>query len=430
MNRPPLPYFAVAQRRSAATAMHAYDIEMTAENAVAEAFSAHDALRTLRVVHVLPAMSEEASGPSYSVVRLCEALRDAGEDVRLAALDWAPLPTVPRFVHLFPMGAGPRKLGRSPSMRDWLKARVSRGEVDVVHNHGMWQMNAVYPGAAVRGTRARLVVSPRGAFSDWAMKHGSPLKKVFWPLLQRPALAPAACFHATGEPEYAAIRRRGFEAPVAVLPNGIHVPEQAAAAGRTDTRTLLFLGRMHPVKGLDILLQAWTAVMKRFPEWRLKLVGDDRGWGRQGGYLDTLKALAQRLGAERVEFAGAAFGTQKLAAYREAELYVLPTHSENFGMTVAESLAAGTPAVVTRGAPWEGLAAQGAGWWIDTGVEPLVSCLEVALAASPEALRQRGENGRRWMLRDFSWDVIGHRMDVTYRWLLDGGPVPPWVRID
>jgi glycosyltransferase involved in cell wall biosynthesis len=383
----------------------------------------------MRVVHVAPGISEEASGPSYSVVRLCEALIDAGEELTLAAIDWSPQSTKPAFMRPFPLGAGPRRLGRAPQMSRWLTSESTGGRIDVIHSHGMWQMNAVYPAWAVRGLRTKLVVSPRGAFSTWAMKHGSRLKCIFWPLLQRPALMQATCFHATAESEYEDIRRLGFEQPVAIIPNGIDVPE-VASKRKGPLRTLLFLGRIHPKKGVDALLHAWAAVMDRHPDWQLLVVGTDSGYGKRSGYLEDLNALAAKLQLKRMTFVGPRYGAAKLAAYRDAELFVLPTYSENFGMTVAEALAAGTPAIVTKGAPWQGLQESSSGWWIDFGVGSLVACLEEAMSESSEQLARRGVNGRNWMLRELSWPVIGGKVDQTYRWMIGGGVTPSWVRTD
>jgi len=380
----------------------------------------------MRVIHVVPAIAEEASGPSYSVVRLCQSLIEAGEDLTLATLDWSPLSSRPAFVKAFPLGIGPRRLGRSPEMSRWLMRETATGRVDVVHSHGMWQMNAIYPARAVRGRKTRLVVSPRGAFSRWAMNHGSGLKRIFWPLLQRPALMQAACFHATAEAEYEEIRRLGFRQPVAIVPNGIDIPELTRKEVRSF-KTLLFLGRIDPVKGIDVMLNAWAKVMDRFTDWRLLIVGSDASYGKQRGYLDQMKTLAARLNLERVEFAEPLYGESKWAAYRQAELFVLPTRSENFGITVAEALAAGTPAIVTKGAPWQGLSTRGAGWWIDFGVDALAECFGEAMAETPDRLASRGANGRDWMIREFSWHGIGIKMDRTYKWLVEGGQRPSWV---
>lgn len=382
----------------------------------------------LRLVHNVSAISEEASGPSYSVVRLCGTLAEQGHDVTLLTLDWAPMKHVPGFCRTFPMGAGPRRLGRSPAMHRWLSQHAEG--VDVVHTHGMWMMTNVYPGRVAARHGIPLVVSPRGTFTRYALASGSRLKKVFWPLLQRPAIATAACFHATAEAEYEDIRRLGFRQPVAVVPNGIDL-EPLAPRRRGGRRSLLFLARIHPNKGLDLLLPAWARVAPRFPEWDLRIVGSDHGYHGTSGHLDEMKALAGRLGLERVSFEGPQHGADKHAAYRDADLYVLPSYSENFGVTVAEALSQETPAIVTRGAPWEGLVASRAGWWVDIGVEPLAAALASAMATPPATLRDMGANGRRWMEREFLWHSTASQMADVYRWLRDPmRPRPACVRID
>jgi glycosyltransferase involved in cell wall biosynthesis len=306
-------------------------------------------------------------------------------------------------------------------MKRWLVGQAQSRSVDLIHNHSLWMMPNVYPGQVARRFGIPSVVSPRGTLSEWAIQSSSSIKRVFWPLLQAPALAATACFHATAESEYENIRRMGFRQPVAVIPNGIDIPDLAPKAPGAF-RTMLFLGRIHPIKGLDILLPAWRAVQDRFPEWRLHIVGPDNG-----GYLAQMQRRAGELRLERVEFSGALFGEQKWQAYRQADLFVLPTYSENFGMSVAEALAAGTPAIVSKGAPWAGLDMRGAGWWIDMGLEPLVACLEDALARSTDALEEMGQRGRDWMEAEYSWAPVGRQMAETYCWILNSGNRPKWV---
>jgi glycosyltransferase involved in cell wall biosynthesis len=122
-------------------------------------------------------------------------------------------------------------------------------------------------------------------------------------------------------------------------------------------------------------------------------------------------------------------GTAKWNAYREADLFVLPSHSENFGMAAAEALATGTPAIVTKGAPWAGLTQQGAGWWPDVNVDSLAECLDTALRQPASELEAMGLRGREWMKEEFSWARIASMMQQTYRWVLQGGAAPAWVRL-
>jgi glycosyltransferase involved in cell wall biosynthesis len=253
------------------------------------------------------------------------------------------------------------------------------------------------------------------------MKHHRWRKRVMWHLGQGQTLKRADALHATAESEYEDIRRLGLTQAVCVVPNGIDVPRRMAKS-TNGRRRLLYLGRMHRKKGIDLLLRAWRAVQGRVPDWEVVIAGPD-----DGGELPRMQRLASELRVERVSFLGPVYGEEKLALYRSAHLYVLPTHSENFAITVAEALAAGTPAIVTRGAPWRGLADNDSGWWIEIGVDPLVACLEKAVALPHARLAEMGENGRTWMAREFSWEAIGQQMKRVYEFLRGHGPRPAFV---
>jgi glycosyltransferase involved in cell wall biosynthesis len=378
----------------------------------------------VKLIEVVPAISEDAGGPSYSVVRLTESLAERGCDVTLAALEWGPLSRRPIFVKTFPVAAGPRRLGRSPAMARWLTLQARTGEMVLFHNHSLWMMPNVYPGLIARRHAVSYVVSPRGTLSNWAINSGSVVKRLFWPLVQRPSLAALSCWHATSDAEYSDIRACGFRQPVAVIPNGVDLPDLPAKE-RSDVRTLLFLGRIHPIKGLDVLLRAWRATQQRFGEWRLIIAGPDND-----GHLARVQTLASDLKLERVYFVGPLYGRDKWLAYGNSDLFVLPTHSENFGLAVAEALAAGTPVIVTRGAPWQALRKYQAGWWIDIGLEPLIAAFEEAFDLPEERLCWMGNNGRAWMQREFSWNAIGLEMANFYRWLCGRGDRPASVRVD
>ena len=178
---------------------------------------------------------------------------------------------------------------------------------NLYHNHSLWMMPNVYACLAAKKFKKPLVVSPRGTLSSWAFGSGSRIKKLFWPFVQRPALGWTVCFHATAMSEYDDIRRHGFRQPVAVIPNGIHIPNNNNYIKKKNyLRTLLFLGRIHPIKGLDILLPAWKVVQEKYADWRLRIVGTD-----SQGYLKKMKRLAQDLALERVDFFGPLYKQNK-----------------------------------------------------------------------------------------------------------------------
>lgn len=384
----------------------------------------------MNIIQTVPSIAQQSSGPSYSVVRLCESIQQLDGRVQLAAMEWGRLNSQPDFLQTFPAGFGPRKLGRSPRLLAWLDRQAARGDISILHNHGMWQFNSIYPAKIARKYGIPFVASPRGSLSKYAFESGSFTKRIFWPLFQRSAFQTAACFHATADHEFEDIRRMGFTQPVAIIPNGVDIPEDCQQ-GSSRLRTLLFLGRIHQIKGLDILLRAWAEVHLRFPDWQLQIAGSDTGNHGPSGYLAHLKSLALRLNVERIHFSGELLGSEKMLAFRNAELFVLPSRSENFGLAVAESLASATPVVVTHGTPWRGLVSRRAGWHIEFGVESLARCLIDAMRLPQTQLRDMGLAGREWMENDFAWPQIAAQMMEMYRWLMTPSTcLPACVRID
>ncbi len=377
----------------------------------------------MNLVHVVPHVDEEAAGPSYAVPRLCQELGKLGNEVQLTCL--AAREEIP-YVVLDLHAEWPilKRFAISTSLASALYRKASEGTV--VHNHSLWSMVNVATGWVVPGRGAKLVTSPHGTLSAWALNRNKHLKQLLWPL-QRRALARADLLHATSEAEYDQIRSAGFSTPVAVIPNGVDLPDMLA----TDTddgspfRTLLFLSRIHPTKGLDRLLQGWAEMEHRFPNWQLVIAG--RG---EDSYVSEIHRLSRQLGLTRVFFPGPLYGGDKANAYRNADLFVLPTHSENFGMVVAEALSHGCPAIVGRGAPWAGLETENCGWWVDITIDALVDSLSVAMSLSSHELQTMGLRGRTWMERDFGWNSIALKMIGAYQWLFEGGDPPAWVRLD
>ena len=379
----------------------------------------------IKCIHIVPSIKNEASGPSYSVPRLCEALASHGVAVELHVLAPAPYYQSKTYsIHTHQPWPILSRLGISPQMHREL-AKLAK-EANIMHNHSLWMLPNIYPASAIKGTNCRLVTSPRGTLSDYALNRSRWLKKIVWDMGQGLVLKNAACLHATSELEFKEIRQYGLKNPVAIIPNGIEIPNiKNKRRLLVKSRRVLFLGRIHPIKGIDILLRAWGTLEKKFPDWELFIVGPDNE-----GYLYQMQALAKDLNIERVTFPGPVYGEEKRKVYQSADLFILPTHSENFGMVVAEALANSLPVIVTKKAPWQGLEIHECGWWIDIGEGPLIECLREALSLPKKELERRGLQGRVWMEQEFSWSRIGQMMHETYLWILGGGAPPEWVRID
>jgi glycosyltransferase involved in cell wall biosynthesis len=308
-----------------------------------------------------------------------------------------------------------------------LKATLaSIAETTIIHVHGLWRMPNVYPAVATKRSKNRIILSPRGMLGEAALQFSAYKKQIFWLLAQGAAARAASCLHATSRQEYEDIRAFGLKAPIAIIPNGIDLP-LAKVKGRPQEafRTLLYLGRIHPKKGLDLLIDAWDLTKDRHANWQLDIVGPI-----DNEYARTLQARVGTKPTSRIRWLGPLYGQDKDKAYQRAELFVLPSLNENFAMTVAEALAQGTPVISTKGAPWAGLNEQNCGWWIDQGAQSLSVALDEAMGMGWERLASMGQAGRSWMCRDFAWSAVAASMRSVYDWLFGQAQHPHCVIMD
>lgn len=371
----------------------------------------------MRVAMVVASISRSGGGIAAVVESLARYVADSGVEVGVFSLadeawragdnqTWSG-PTPKIYTRI-----GPRSLGYAPMMArgliDW--------NPDLVHLHGLW----MHPSRSVlqwtNATGRPYIISPHGMLSPTALSFSPTKKRISLALFQRESLAKAAYLHATAEEEAAEFRIFGLNNDMVVVPNGIDVPElNDIKSPPFGKKTILYLGRIHPKKGLDTLINAWQRIESEHKDWQLKIIGPS-----EGGHLEHLQQLVAISGVKRVLFGEAIYGQEKQKAYQDAEIFVLPTRNENFALVVPEALVNMTPVISTKGAPWKGLIENGCGWWIDHGVEPLAEALAVGMATPKEVLASMGARGREWMIRDYSWTRIAADMVAAYTNILRG----------
>jgi glycosyltransferase involved in cell wall biosynthesis len=383
-------------------------------------------MSSLRICQVIASINRSIGGPAVSVPRLAEVLSDNGLDSALATLDYPEhgRQTQMRHVKLISQKASwltRHARGFSPQFRRQLITEVGKN-MDIIHSHGLWMFPNRYACQTALRHHIPLVISPRGMLEHWALKQGRQKKLFVWHLFEKNNFAAAQMFHVTSEVELESLRAAGATQPAAVIPNGIDLPDTASAPPREhltarypelkNRQWLLSMSRLHPKKGVFELLTAWRGLEKKFPDWHLVLAGPDLD-----GYGRVLRDAVHDTGlVDRVTFTGMLVEEDKACALSNAGLFVLATHSENFGLVIGEALAFGTPVITTHAAPWHDLETRGCGWWIENKPETLVTTLAQAMSLSIDERCAMGRKGRQLVADKYDWHRVGEQMKTAYLW--------------
>jgi glycosyltransferase involved in cell wall biosynthesis len=377
----------------------------------------------MRVLHVSPyfAPAFRYGGPPRSILGLCRALGDAGVDVEVftttanghEALAAAPMGTSYDGVRVryFPL-AWPKRYWRGAGLRSALEQ--SMAAADLVHVHGLWNMTGWAGAACARAAGVPCVVSPRGMLQPGAMRRHRALKSMAYWGIERGNLRTAAFLHATSPLE--ARELTTFGPPVVSIANGV-VPtdispaavdrllERAGLTRRDEVVT--FLGRLHPIKRLDLLAEAFAAVRQARPNARLVIAGPD-----EGGHRAQIEALFAPVAGD-TRWLGAVDAEEKWALFALSRAVVQCSDSESFGMSIAEALTSGVPVVVTKPSGWTEVEANGCGFSVAHEPVAIADGL-LRLLDDRDAAAAMGARGKAWARRVFAWDAIGRAMRDAY----------------
>jgi glycosyltransferase involved in cell wall biosynthesis len=193
-----------------------------------------------------------------------------------------------------------------------------------------------------------------------------------------------------------------------------------------SARLMLFMSRVHPQKGLPLLLEALSRLGRQLAGWQLVIAGPD-----EAGHVAELKRLAARLGvASVVHFVGPVYGQDKRDALAAADLFVLPSYSESLAIVVAEALAMCVPVLTTRGAPWDELLEHRCGWWTETTVAGIQAGLSDAIHRPAAELAAMGQRGAALVAGRYTWAVVAEKSLQLYAWLLNQAPRPEFVWLE
>lgn len=291
------------------------------------------------------------------------------------------------------------------------KFLIKEIQPDVFHVNGCWTPGCALTQKWAQEMSIKVVLTPHGMLEPWILARHYWTRKVPALLLyQKATVKKADYLHATADSEKENLLKLGYNTQIEVIPNGIEVENIVLKKDWERKKRILFLSRIHVKKGIEFLLEATALLKDKLDGYVIEIAGEG-----EKEYIAQLKQKAKELQIESiVQFCGGVYGDQKWELFQEADVFVLPTFSENFGIVVAEALACGTPVITTKGTPWEELESAHCGWWTEIGTQPTADALNKFLQLSVEELEAMGRNGRKLVEEKYSSRKMAEDMVNLY----------------
>jgi len=389
---------------------------------------------SLRVIHVIPGVWEHTGGPAEVVPRLCQGLVAKGCKVTLMTLDGrhsqSALASMRAGVDLrsYPV-LGRFGLWYSPALAKDLA--VMSPSADIIHIHGMWLYPNWIAGNVALSHKTPFIVTPHGLLG-FSHRRRSRLKKALaWHMCDKHYIRRASCIHLFSRFEVPAVRSLRITAPIGVIPNGVDIwslPEPCNFVQRypelANKKLVLFLGRVHPTKGIYDLIDAWAELAVKYTDWHLVIVGNIEQ--RESRSINN--AIEKNRLRRHLTVAGPQYDDARLEAYAAADVFVLPSYAEGFPVSLLEALACSIPVVYTSACNFPEASQCGAGYTYDAGVDGLVTHLHRILCLDDSERREMGRQGHKLIVDRYSWDIVTTEMLSLYEWLLGSSEPPPHIQ--
>lgn len=359
----------------------------------------------MKVVHYIDSIDKTAGGTTEYIRLLGNALKSNVDLVIATGLSDSPVVIEGVKIQFFNS-----KVSRWFSLLNEFRSFLKVENPAIVHINGIWSPQNWGFQKAAQELGIKVVLSPHGMLEPWILAHNPWKKKLGLFLYQNKAIRSAEHLHATALMEKESIRKLGYTNHLTIIPNGIDVREVKKKKESYGSKKIIFLSRIHPKKGIELLLEAWRVTNTQ--GWTLEIAGNG-----DANYVESLTRSANDI--KNVHFVGAKYGEEKWNFLRSADIMVLPTHSENFGIVIAEALAVGLPVITTKGTPWEDLNLHKCGWWIDLSVANLSSTLTTVFLKGTNELKELGANGINLIQDKYNIEQIGIDVKKLYEKILN-----------
>jgi len=338
----------------------------------------------------------------------------------------------PLSVHSYSV-KGPKKLGFSTDIHRQIRII----KPDIVHTQSLWMYLSYANRKYHEKTGTPYIVSPHGMLDRWQLNQSfwKDLKKnIVLTLYEKKHLEEATCFHALCKEEHDAIRSLGFKNPIAIIPNGIELPgidRQANVlngpnniSDKNSRKRLLFLGRIHPKKGLDNLLEAWWLLNPEHHNWQLVIAGETK----DEVYMKQLRDKTNDLNISgTVSFIGGQYGAAKHICLMNSHAFILPSFSEGLPMSVLEAWSYRLPVLITPFCNLPEGYIHHAAISIESSPESIGKGIKEIISMTQNERRQMGEHGFELVKNKFSWAQVANSMTHLYNWVLGKADRPCFV---
>lgn len=363
----------------------------------------------MKVLHFITSLDQSAGGVAAYLQLLTKGLGELCELHIVTSNSQNPLPIEKAMVHYLPLGLRQYKSFK----KNYIKL-IESIQPDLVHINAIWQPQTWWAQKWVQQKGIPVILSPHGMLEPYILARHPLKKKIALALFQHKAIKRANYIHATADSEMVNLRKFGVKQEIAVVPNAIETEGINCKEQWNQVQNLLFLSRIHPKKGIEFLVKALYHLKQEGIILQLKIAGEGDEL-----YVNKLKQLVNYFGLEsQVSFLGGVYGNKKWQLFKDADLFVLPTYSENFGIVVGEALFCGTPVITTQGTPWKELEENKCGWYIPLKIEALVQALKDATDKTSYELAEMGNNGHRLILNHFTTNIVADNMLALYNHVL------------
>ena len=363
----------------------------------------------MRVIHYIPSLDRTSGGTTAYMQLLTKEL---GRLVELYVVS---------HTSENPVKMDNCKVYFIPEIRNFMEIKrqwrilLTQLQPDVVHVNCCWMPACAFTQKWAQALGYKVVLTPHGMLEPWIMARHHWTRKLpaLW-FYQKAAVMKADVLHATAESEKENLLKLGYNDRIKIIANGIDVEDIEMKSSWKRNKEILFLSRVHVKKGINFLLEAVAQLKEQMEGYVIRIAGEG-----DDIYIDELKQLTVRLGISKlVIFEGGVYGNSKWELFRQADLFILPTHSENFGIVVAEALASGTPVVTTMGTPWSEVESRRCGWWTEVGTEATVQALRNFLSLTENELEKMGRNGRKLVEEKYSAHKVAEEFVEMYKSIL------------